>query len=90
LGDGALTVFLSGDVSSKTFTAVWHIAAAWFCVMMFTKKTIRNYFRIESYPHKCPYVQVERKQDELIFLADGSKWISKLRVIEGRVTERLG
>ncbi|KAL0142124.1 hypothetical protein V8B55DRAFT_1495122 [Mucor lusitanicus] len=90
LGDGALTVFLSGDVSSKTFTAVWHIAAAWFCLMMFTKKTIRNYFRIESYPHKCPYVQVERKQDELIFLADGSKWISKLRVIEGRVTERLG
>lgn len=90
MGDGELTVFLSGDLSSKIFTAVWHIAAGWFCVMMFTKKTIRNYFRIESYPHKCPYVQVERKQDELIFLADGSKWISKLRVIEGRVTERLG
>ncbi|KAI8061941.1 hypothetical protein BDF21DRAFT_389640 [Thamnidium elegans] len=86
----ALDVFISSDVSSKTFTAVWHIAAAWFCIVMFTKKTIRNYFRVESYPHKCPYVQVERRQESLIFLADGSKWLSKLRDIEGRVTKRLG
>lgn len=93
--DGTLTgvplqVFISSDVSSKVFAAVWHIAAAWFCLIMATKKTIRNYFRIESYPHKCPYVQVERKQDELIFLADGSNWISKLRAIEQSVTKRLG
>lgn len=58
--------------------------------MMFTKKTIRNYFRIESYPHKAPYVQVERRQEPLIFLADGTKWLSKLREIEDRVTKRLG
>lgn len=82
-------VFLSSDLSSKIFCAVWHISAAWFCGIMFTRKTIRNYFRIESYPHKCPYIQVERKQDELIFLADDNKWISKLREIEKRVTERL-
>lgn len=93
--DGTLTgvelqVFISSDVSSKTFAAVWHIAAAWFCLMMFTKKTIRNYFRIESYPHKCPYVQVERKQDELIFLADGSKYVARFREIEQRAIKRLG
>ncbi|RCH94500.1 hypothetical protein CU098_004274, partial [Rhizopus stolonifer] len=87
---GVYAVFLSGDLSSKIFCAVWHIAAAWFCLIMLKKKTIRNYFRIESYPHKCPYVQIERKQDELIFLADGSKWISKLRDIEQRVIKRLG
>jgi cation-transporting ATPase 13A3/4/5 len=85
----ALDVFLSGDLSSKIFCAVWHIAAAWFCGVMFARKTIRNYFRIESYPHKCPYIQVERKEEELIFLADDSKWISKLREMEKRVTERL-
>jgi cation-transporting ATPase 13A3/4/5 len=85
-----LGVFLSGDLSSKIFCAVWHITAAWFCVMMLTKKTIRNYFRIESYPHKCPHIQVERKQDELIFLDDGNKWIAKLRDIEKRAVSYLG
>ena len=87
---GQFAIFLSSDVSSKVFSAVWHIAAAWFCLVMLKKKTIRNYFRIESFPYKCPYVQIERKQDELIFLADGSKWISKLRAFEQRVNERLG
>lgn len=86
----ALQVFLSSDLSSKIFAAVWHISAAWFCVIMFTRKTIRNYFRIESYPHKCPYVQVERKQEELIFLDDGSKWLAKLRSIEQRVYKHFG
>lgn len=90
LGDEAFAVFLTSDLSSKIFSAVWHISAAWFCIMMVNKKTIRNYFRIEYYAHKCPYVQVERKQDELIFLADGSKWISKLRQVEQRVTKRFG
>lgn len=85
-----LSVFISSDVSSKTFAAVWHIAAAWWSVMLFSKKTIRNYFRIESYPHKCPYVQVERKEEELIFLDDGSKMIARFREIEQRVIRRLG
>lgn len=90
LGGVQFQVFLSGDLSSKIFCAVWHICAAWFCMVMITKRTIRNYFRIESYAHKCPYIQVERKEDELIFLADGSKWISKLRQAEQRVTKRFG
>lgn len=85
-----LSVFISSDVSSKTFAAVWHIAAAWWSVMLFSKKTIRNYFRIESYPHKCPYVQVERKEEELIFLDDGSKMIARFRELEQRVIRRLG
>ncbi|CAO3700091.1 hypothetical protein G6F70_001036 [Rhizopus microsporus] len=86
----ALQVFLSSDLSSKIFAAVWHISAAWFCIVMLTRKTIRNYFRIESYPHKCPYVQVERKQEELIFLDDGSKWLAKLRSIEQRIYKHFG
>ncbi|KAI7898313.1 uncharacterized protein BX663DRAFT_525395 [Cokeromyces recurvatus] len=83
LGGEQLAVFLTGDLSSKIFAAVWHLAAAWFCIIMLTKKEF-------SYPHTCPFVQVERKQDELVFLADGSKWISKLREIEQRVTKQLG
>lgn len=85
-----LDIFISSDVSSKVFAAVWHISAAWFCIMIFAKKTIRNYFRIESYPHKSPYVQIERRQEGQIFLTDNSKWLAKLREIEDRVTKRLG
>ncbi|KAG2204786.1 hypothetical protein INT47_004061 [Mucor saturninus] len=90
LGDIELAIFLTSDLSSKIFAAVWHISAAWFCVMIFAQNTIRNYFRIESYPHKSPFVQVERRQEGQIFLADNSKWLAKLREIEGRVTKRLG
>ncbi|KAG1467446.1 hypothetical protein G6F56_004412 [Rhizopus delemar] len=86
----ALQVFLSSDLSSKIFVAVWHISAAWFCLVMFNRKTLRNYFRIESYPHTCPYIQVQRKQDELIFLDDGSKWLGKLRDMESYMIKRFG
>ncbi|KAF7723970.1 hypothetical protein EC973_001486 [Apophysomyces ossiformis] len=85
-----LSVFLSSDTSSKTFTAVWHIAAAWFCLVMFCRKRIRNYFRIESYAHKCPFVQVERKQEEIVFLDDGSRWLARLRQTEQQAIKRLG
>ncbi|KAI9277641.1 hypothetical protein BY458DRAFT_585318 [Sporodiniella umbellata] len=83
-----LQVFLSSDLSSKIFVAVWHIAAAWFCLVMFKRKTIRNYFRIEGFAHKCPFVQVQRKQDELIFLDDGTKWLSKLRDLESYIVKK--
>ncbi|KAI8369377.1 uncharacterized protein BYT42DRAFT_617407 [Radiomyces spectabilis] len=85
-----LAAFLSSDMSSKIFCAVWHLAAAWFAVVLLCRKRIRNYFRIESYAHKCPFVQVERRQEELVFLADGSKWINKLKDIEQRIIKRLG
>ncbi|KAG0190539.1 hypothetical protein DFQ28_001935 [Apophysomyces sp. BC1034] len=85
-----LQVFLSSDMSSKIFTAVWHIAAAWFCLVMLSRKRIRNYFRIEYYAHKCPFVQVERRQEEIVFLDDGSRWLTKLRQMEQRATKRLG
>ncbi|KAI8973216.1 hypothetical protein BDF20DRAFT_881064 [Mycotypha africana] len=75
-------VFLSSDTASKIFCAVWHIAAAWFCTVMVFRKKIRNYFRIESFPHLCPIIQVERQQEELIFLDDGNKWVARLRAIE--------
>ncbi|KAI8976751.1 hypothetical protein BDB01DRAFT_852965 [Pilobolus umbonatus] len=83
-------VFLESVLIHKIFSAVWHIAAAWFCVIMFFKKSIRNFFRVESYPQKCPYVQVERKQEQLIFLDDGSPWLEKLRKLEQRVTDKFG
>ncbi|KAL0090136.1 hypothetical protein J3Q64DRAFT_1398603 [Phycomyces blakesleeanus] len=86
----AFEVFLTSDLSSKIFCAVWHIAATWFCVVMLFRKTIRNYFRIESFPHTSPYVQVERRQAEVVFLEDDSKWLKKLREIEQRAVKRLG
>lgn len=84
-----LGIFLTGDLSSKIFAAVWHITGAWFCIVLVKRRTIRNYFRIESYPHGCPYIQVERKQDELIFLDDGNKWIARLRELESRASKFL-
>lgn len=69
---------------------MWHIAAAWFATMMLFRNRIQNYFRIESQPHTCPFVQVERQQDEIVFLEDGNKWISKIREMEQRVIKRFG
>lgn len=89
LGGQAFAIFLTSDLSSKIFCAVWHIAAAWFATILFARKRIRNYFRIESFAHEAPYVQVERRQEEIIFLDDGSKWLAKLREIEQRIRKRL-
>ncbi|GAN11385.1 P-type ATPase (P-ATPase) Superfamily [Mucor ambiguus] len=90
LHGGVLHVFLSSDASSKIFCAVWHIAAAWFATIMLFRSRIQNYFRIESHLHTCPFVQVERQQDETVFLEDDNKWISQIREIEQRVTKRFG
>ncbi|KAI9255357.1 hypothetical protein EDC94DRAFT_617434 [Helicostylum pulchrum] len=90
LDGGVLNVYLSSDSSSKIFCAVWHISAAWFATVLIFRNRIQNYFRIESYPHVCPFIQIERKQDELVFLQDDNKWISKFREIERTVIERLG
>ncbi|CAO0803749.1 unnamed protein product [Mucor circinelloides] len=90
LHGGILHVFLSSDASSKIFCAVWHIAAAWFAIIMLFRNRIQNYFRIESHPHTCPFIQVERQQDEIVFLQDDNKWISKIRALEQNVTKRFG
>ncbi|KAL0095736.1 hypothetical protein F4703DRAFT_1729042 [Phycomyces blakesleeanus] len=90
LGGEALSVFLSSDSSSKIFCAVWHISAAWFCIVMLKRRTIRNYFRIESYVYDSPVIQVERRQDEIVFLSNGDTWISKIGILEQRVSKRLG
>ncbi|KAI7902541.1 uncharacterized protein BX663DRAFT_552451 [Cokeromyces recurvatus] len=89
LDGGVLHVFKSTDTSEKVFCAVWHISAAWFCTVMLFRNRLQNYFRIESFPHLCPYIQVEHQQDELIFLDDGNKWITKLRSLERRISRRL-
>lgn len=89
MNGGALHVFLSSDASSKIFAAVWHISAAWFLTILVLRHRIQNYFRIESHLHSSPFIQVECKQDELVFLEDGSKWMSKLREYEKYVIERL-
>lgn len=81
-------VFLTSDLSSKIFCAVWHIAAAWFFVVLMCRKRLVNYFRIESYAHNSSYVQVERRQEEQIFLDDGNRLIAKLREIEQRIVKR--
>lgn len=83
-------MFLSSDASSKIFCAVWHIAVAWFAIIMLFRNRIQNYFRIESYPHTCPFIQVERQQDEIVFLEDDNKWISKIRTFEQHVIKRFG
>jgi hypothetical protein len=90
LNGGALHVFLSSDSSSKIFCAVWHISAAWFLTVLLFRHRIQNYFRIESHLHSSPFIQIERKQDELVFLEDDSKWMAKLREFEKVAIEHLG
>ncbi|KAI8099031.1 uncharacterized protein BX664DRAFT_320215 [Halteromyces radiatus] len=89
-GGVELYVFLTGDLSSQIYCVVWHVSGAWFAVLLMTQQRLRNYFRIESYAHTCPYIQVERKQDPLIFLDDGSKWLAKFREIEAKFVQRFG
>ncbi|KAI9478570.1 MAG: hypothetical protein EXX96DRAFT_571395 [Benjaminiella poitrasii] len=90
LHGGLLHVFLSTETSEKVFCAVWHISAAWLCIVMICRHRMQNYFRIESFPHVCPYIQVEHQQEELVFLDDGNKWISKIRNLEQRIVKSLG
>ncbi|KAI9308568.1 hypothetical protein BJ944DRAFT_174600 [Cunninghamella echinulata] len=90
LGGAELAIFLTGDLSSQIYCVVWHISGAWFAAILITQQRLRNYFRIESYAHKCPHIQIERKQDPLIFLDDGSKWLAKLRQWESVFIERFG
>ncbi|CAO3648772.1 unnamed protein product [Cunninghamella blakesleeana] len=90
LAGAELAIFLTGDLSSQIYCVVWHISGAWFAYLLITQQTLRNYFRIESYAHKCPHIQIERKQDPLIFLDDGSKWLARLRHWEHVLAERFG
>ncbi|KAI8148399.1 hypothetical protein BJV82DRAFT_592002 [Fennellomyces sp. T-0311] len=89
LGGAEFAIFLTSDLSSKIFCVVWHIAAAWFAIVLLLRKRLVNYFRIESYAHTSSYVQVERRQEELVFLDDGNKWIAKLRKFEDLAVKRL-
>ncbi|KAI9270803.1 hypothetical protein BDA99DRAFT_460449 [Phascolomyces articulosus] len=89
LGGAPFAIFLESELSSKIFCAVWHIAATWFaCVLLFRKRLL-NYFRIETYAHTSQYVQVERRQEEQVFLDDGNKLIAKLRYYEQLAVKRL-
>ncbi|KAI9321607.1 hypothetical protein BX666DRAFT_1903933 [Dichotomocladium elegans] len=88
LGGTEFAVFLASELSSKIFCAVWHIASAWFAVVLLSRKRLVNYFRIENYAHNAKYIQVERRQEEQIFLDDGNRLIAKLRQIERRLTKR--
>ncbi|KAI7865249.1 hypothetical protein BDF14DRAFT_1730653 [Spinellus fusiger] len=83
-------VFLTSDMSSKIFCAVWHISAAWFSLLLLKRKHIRNYFRIESYAYQCAFVQVERRQEEIVFLNDGNTWTARISLLEQQVVKRLG
>lgn len=83
-------VFLASDLSSQIFAAVWHIGGAWFVLMNLCRHRMRNYFRIESYPHESPYVQVEKKQDQIVFLDDSGKWMKKLQAGEQWAKRVLG
>ncbi|KAI9315868.1 hypothetical protein BX666DRAFT_2028110 [Dichotomocladium elegans] len=89
LGGTAYAIFLTGDLSSMIFCAVWHIAAAWFGLVLLSRKRILNYYRIESFAHTSTYVQVERRQEELVFLADNNKLIAKMREAEQFLAKRL-
>lgn len=89
-GGVELYVFLNGDLSSQIYCVVWHVSGTWFAALLITQQRLRNYFRIESYAHNSPHIQVERKQESLIFLDDGSKWLAKFREIEARLIQRFG
>ncbi|KAI9496322.1 hypothetical protein BDB00DRAFT_809960 [Zychaea mexicana] len=89
LGGAEFAIFLQSELSSKIFCAVWHIAAAWFVGVLLFRKRMVNYFRIESYAHASQYVQIERRQEEQVFLDDGNKLIAKLRKYEQFVVKRL-
>lgn len=58
--------------------------------MLIFRNRIQNYFRIESYPHTCPFIQIEHKQDALVFLQDDNKWVTKFRQLESTLIERFG
>ncbi|CAO3599019.1 unnamed protein product [Absidia cylindrospora] len=89
-GGVELFVFLNGDLSSQIYCVVWHISGTWFAALLITQQRLRNYFRIESYAHNSPHIQVERKQESLIFLDDGSKWLAKFREAESMFIQRFG
>ena len=82
-------IFLESELSSKIFCAVWHIAATWFACMLLFRKRILNYFRIETYAHTAQYVQIERRQEEQVFLTDDSKLVARLRYFEQLVVKCL-
>ncbi|KAI8060119.1 hypothetical protein BC940DRAFT_337870 [Gongronella butleri] len=83
-------VFLTGDLTSQIFCVVWHCAGTWFAVLLIYKSRLVNYFRIESNAHLCPHIQIERKQEPLIFLDDGTKWLARFRQWEATLTRRFG
>jgi cation-transporting ATPase 13A3/4/5 len=83
-------IFLASDLSSQIFAAVWHIGGAWFVVMNLTRHRMRNYFRIESYAHESPYVQIEKKQDQIVFLDDSGRWMKRLQAAEQWASHLLG
>ncbi|KAI8583019.1 hypothetical protein K450DRAFT_225942 [Umbelopsis ramanniana AG] len=83
-------VFLASDLSSDIFAAVWHIGGAWFVMMNLTRHRMRNYFRLESFAHESPYVQIEKKEEQIVFLDDSGKWMKRLQAAEQHVKRALG
>ncbi|OZJ03044.1 hypothetical protein BZG36_03711 [Bifiguratus adelaidae] len=81
----AFGVFLTSDLSSKIFCAVWHISTVWLICVNFSRSRLRNWFRIETYAHEAAYVQVEKPQESVIFLDDGSKLLMFLKRWEVKV-----
>ncbi|ORX58219.1 hypothetical protein DM01DRAFT_1319021 [Hesseltinella vesiculosa] len=83
-------LFLTGDLRSQIYCVVWHISGTWFAVLLITQQRLVNYFRVESYVHQCPHIQIERKQDPQIFLDDGAKWLALFRRWEAILVQRFG
>lgn len=59
-------------------------------MMNLTRHRMRNYFRLESYVHESPYVQIEKKEQQIVFLDDSGKWMKRLQAAEQRVKRALG
>lgn len=86
----AYGIFLSSDLSSKIFCAVWHLSTAWLIAVNFSRHRMRNYFRIESIAHESKYVQIEKPQEQVIFLDDGGKLIKRFQHVEAKLKKYFG
>eukprot|EP00123_Amoebidium_parasiticum_P018505 comp24227_c0_seq1/m.44649 comp24227_c0_seq1/g.44649 ORF comp24227_c0_seq1/g.44649 comp24227_c0_seq1/m.44649 type:complete len:1428 (-) comp24227_c0_seq1:888-5171(-) len=78
-GDDHIPIIYSNDeILSAAFVAVWHLCVFWFFALKGFETTIRNFFRLRTPIHKAQFVEIWRRRDHAVMLADASAAIRLL------------
>ncbi|ORZ26131.1 hypothetical protein BCR42DRAFT_364782 [Absidia repens] len=62
-------------IQSATFIGMWYIFFFWFAVLTLFRSRLLNFFRIQCPYGQGHYLQIEKKQEAVIFLQDQSNFL---------------